>query len=99
MVETRNFTASDTGRSAPFVTYFVSPQTTVIERYTRVSDHELDYEFTVDDPLYYTRPWKGETHFIRSDERMFEFSCHEGNRSLPYILQGARVKDGTYAIK
>lgn len=93
VVETKHFTASDTGRTAPFVAYFVSPRTTVIERITRVSENELDYEFTVEDPTYYTRPWSGQTHLQRSHERTFEYSCHEGNRSLPYILQARRLSE------
>jgi hypothetical protein len=93
VVETKNFTSSDTGRAVPFVVYYVSPQTTVTERFTQVSDVELNYVFTVDDPLYYTRPWTGETHFMRNNDQMFEYSCHEGNYSLTYILQGARVRE------
>jgi hypothetical protein len=93
VVETKHFTVSDTGRSVPFVLYYVSPQTTVTERFTQISDNELNYVFTVDDPVYYTRPWSGETHFMRSTDRMFEYSCHEGNYSLPYILQGARERE------
>jgi hypothetical protein len=93
VVETKYFTPSDTGRGAPFVGYLVSPQTVVIERFTRVSERELNYVFTVEDATLYTRPWKGETHFFSSNEPMFEYSCHEGNRSLQYILQGARVQE------
>ena len=93
VVETKNFTLSDTGRSVPFVLYYVSPQTTVTERFTRVSDNELNYVFTVDDPVYYMRRWKGETHFSRSEDRMFEYSCHEGNYSLTHILQDARAHE------
>jgi len=94
-VETRYFTPSDTGRAAPFAAYRVSPQATVTERFNRVSPTQLDYSFTVDDPVNYTRPWSGETQFKRSAERMFEYACHEGNRSLEYILKAARLKDGT----
>jgi hypothetical protein len=93
VIETKNFTASDTGRTAPFVVYYVSPQTTITERFTKVSDNELNYRFTVEDPLYYTRPWTGETHFLHSSDRMFEYSCHEGNYSLTHILQGARARE------
>jgi len=94
-VETKNFTLSDTGRRAPFVSHRVSPQATVTERFTLVSANQLDYSFTVDDPVNYTRPWSGESQFTRSDERLYEYACHEGNRSLLYILQGARMKEGT----
>jgi len=98
VVETKYFTSSDTGRAVPFVLYYVSPETTVTERFTQVSDNELSYIFTVDDPVYYTQPWTGETHFLRSDDRMFEYSCHEGNYSLTNILQGARVRDGQWPL-
>jgi hypothetical protein len=70
-----------------------SPQTTVIERFTRVSDRELNYVFTISDPTYYTRAWTGETHLLRSKDRMFEVACHEGNYSMRNILEAARAQD------
>jgi hypothetical protein len=96
VVETKYFTPSDTARMAPFITFIVSPQTTVTERFTRVARNEINYVFTVGDPLYYTRPWTGETHFLSTDEHMLEYACHEGNYSLVHILEGARVRDGQY---
>jgi len=39
----------------------------------------------------YERPWSGETHFTRSNERMIEFACHEGNYSLRFMLEAART--------
>jgi hypothetical protein len=73
--------------------FLVSPETTVIERFTRVSDKELNYVFTVSDPTYYTRPWTGETHLMSSTQRMFEFACHEGNYSMRDMLEAARAND------
>jgi hypothetical protein len=78
------------------ITYMVSPQTTVTERFTRVSADQIDYSFTIEDSTLYTQPWSGETQFVRSDDQLFELACHEGNYSLTFILQGARVKDGTW---
>ena len=99
VVETKYFSPASAvrlrGRSNVFI---VSPQTTVIERFTRVSDRELNYVFTVSDPTYYTRPWTGETHLLRSMKRMFEFACHEGNYSMRDMLEAARANDpGTAA--
>jgi hypothetical protein len=94
VVETQHFTPSDTGRVAAGVTFMVSPQATVIERFTRVANDELNYVFTVEDPAYYVRPWQGETHFVRSTDHLLEYACHEANYSLTFILQGARVRDG-----
>jgi hypothetical protein len=94
VVETKYFSPSSAvrlrGRNNLFL---VSPQTIVIERFTRVSDRELNYVFIVSDPTYYTRPWAGETHLLRSRKSMFEFACHEGNYSMRDILEAARARD------
>lgn len=96
VVETKNFTNSDHGRVGTPNAFMVSSRATVVERFKRVSRDELSYAFTVEDPEYYRQTWKGESHFMRTDDRLLEYSCHEGNRSLVYILQGARVKDGQW---
>jgi hypothetical protein len=91
VVETKHFAPGSEVRGSPQYVFLISPQATVLERFTLVSEDELLYEFTVDDPTYYTSVWKGLTHFLRNDERMFEYACHEGNYSLTHILQSARV--------
>lgn len=73
--------------------FFVSPQTTVTERFTLIAPDELHYMFTVTDPTYYTQPWTGENRFVRSAEPIFEFACHEGNYALEFVLRGARSSD------
>ena len=75
------------------MTYFVSPTTTLVERFTRTSPDNLRYVFTIWDPEFYTRPWTGETRLVRSAARTFEDACHEGNYALRFILQGARVQE------
>ena len=70
VVETHNFTPSDRTRIGVDGVYLVSPRTIVTERFTRISDDEIVYRFTVEDPTWYERPWTGETHFTRTDERM-----------------------------
>jgi hypothetical protein len=62
----------------------------VLERFTRISDHELLYEFTIEDPAIYARPWRAEYPMIQSDHHPMEYACHEGNYSLANILKGAR---------
>jgi hypothetical protein len=93
VVETKYFAPNSSARLNARYVFFVSPETTVTERFTRVSDNELNYVFTVTDPTYYTRPWKGETHLMRSNTRMFEVACHEGNYSLQNVLEAARAQD------
>ena len=65
----------------------------VVERFTRISPDTLDYEFTVDDPGTWTRPWSGSLPMARSDGPMFEFACHEGNYGLLNILAGSRAEE------
>jgi hypothetical protein len=91
VIETKHFATTSGARSGPASLFFVGPDTTVTERITRVSNDELSYRFTVEDPTYYTQPWQGETRFQRSSERILEYACHEGNYSLAYGLMAARA--------
>ncbi|WP_372782739.1 hypothetical protein [Phenylobacterium sp.] len=88
VVETIGLPAKDAIR--PFPTLFVPATAKVIERYTRVSEKELLYQYTVVDPTIYTAPWLAEYSLYRTPQPILEFACHEGNYSLPNILAGAR---------
>jgi hypothetical protein len=72
---------------------YVSGDTRVVERFTRSGPAELFYEFTVEDPVLLTRPWRGEITVQAAGGRIFEYACHEGNYSLPGILAGARLEE------
>ncbi len=65
------------------------------ERFTRVGPTKLLYEFTVDDPRVWTRPWTARFAFDLDDEQyeLVEYACHEGNYGMFNILSGARAKD------
>jgi len=82
VVETRNF--------RPMVFRSASEKFALTERFTRVNAQTLMYEFTVDDPLTWVRPWTVQFPMMRSSEPVFEYACHEGNYSLPNILKAAR---------
>jgi hypothetical protein len=99
VVETKHFTASSRARATGPNVYFVSPQTIVVERFTRTTDEALHYRFTVSDPAYYAKPWSGENQFVRSTERMYEHACHEGNYALTHILQGARAQEALQSVE
>jgi len=91
VIETKYFAPTSAARGGPSSLFFVGPDTTVTERITRVSADELSYVFTVEDPTYYTQPWKGETRFGRSSDQLLEYACHEGNYSLGNALMSARA--------
>jgi hypothetical protein len=65
----------------------------LVERLTTVNGNELLYEFTVDDPETFTRSWTGRMPMTRSDARIYEYACHEGNHALEDILRGARFAE------
>ncbi|MGA0606453.1 hypothetical protein ACO2Q0_10675 [Phenylobacterium sp. VNQ135] len=65
----------------------------VTERFTRVGKSRLHYQFTVDDPTIWEKPWGGEYEFAPLAGRIFEYACHEGNYALPGILGGARAEE------
>jgi hypothetical protein len=90
VIETTQFAPTSATRAGPSSLFFVSPHTVVTERIRRVSEDEIDYAFKVEDPTYYTQPWQGETVFQRSDARILEYACHEGNYSLRNVLESAR---------
>jgi hypothetical protein len=60
------------------------------ERFTRIDNDVLIYEFTVDDPETFEQPWTVQIPSVRVDGLMYEYACHEGNRGLYGILAGAR---------
>jgi hypothetical protein len=91
VIETIGLPAKDAIR--PFPTLFVSATAKVIERYTRVSNTELLYQYTVVDPTIYTAPWLAEYSLFATAQPILEFACHEGNYSLPNILAGARQQE------
>ncbi len=63
----------------------------VTERFTRVADDIINYSFAVNDPETFTQPWSGEMPLNLTDDRLYEYACHEGNYSLPGVLAGARL--------
>jgi hypothetical protein len=65
----------------------------VVERFTRVDDRTLLYRFTVEDPDTWDRPWTGEYSWPATDQRIFEYACHEANYALEGILSGARLRE------
>ncbi len=84
VVDTTNFTDNPSFGAA-------SRNLHVVERFTRLDADTLLYQFTVDDPTVWTAPWSGEYVWPASDDRVYEYACHEANYSFGGILRGARV--------
>ena len=69
----------------------LSPEGRLTERFSRASDGQLLYTFEIDDPTYYTQPWRAEMVMNKRDESIYEYACHEGNYAMEGILSGARL--------
>jgi hypothetical protein len=65
----------------------------VVERFSLLDADTLVYQFAIDDPTAYTRPWGGELTMVRTTERIYEYACHEANYSLENMLRGYRAAE------
>ncbi len=86
VVETRNFLRETSLGGSSQDTYLV-------ERFRRLDPDTVMYEFTVEDPNNFTRPWTATMPLRRTDGPLFEYACHEGNIGMAGIMAGARRKD------
>ena len=67
-----------------------SVDTKLVERFTRIDPDTVMYEFTIEDPNNFTRPWTAVIPMRRTDGPLFEYACHEGNYGMEGIMAGAR---------
>jgi hypothetical protein len=74
-----------------------SANTHLIERFTRAGENTLLYEFTVDDPSTWTRPWSAVIPMSKGQDPILEYACHEGNYAMEGILAGARKREAQAA--
>jgi hypothetical protein len=63
----------------------------VVERFTRIDEYTLHYAFTVDDPTVWEASWGGDYPWPATQDKVFEYACHEGNYALGNIMRGARL--------
>ena len=88
VVETTNLSVQQ-----PIRGVIPSEDAKVIERFSRVDEETILYEFTVVDPATFTEPWGGEIPINKLHARVYEYACHEGNYSLEGVLSGARYQE------
>jgi hypothetical protein len=86
VVETMNFTDRTAFRGS-------GPNMRLIERFTRTGPATMDYEFTVNDPDTFTRPWTARMPMNKVAGPVLEYACHEGNYGLAGSLSGARTEE------
>jgi hypothetical protein len=71
----------------------------VIERFRRVDANTIDYQYTVDDPTTYTKPWTVSIPLSRTEGPLYEYACHEGNYGMAGLLAGARAEEKKQAAQ
>ena len=84
VVETTNFSAQTSFRGS-------GPNMLLVERFTLTDADSLHYEYTIDDPESFAKPWTVVLPLHRSEGPVYEYACHEGNRSMTVILEVARA--------
>jgi hypothetical protein len=84
VIETKNFYQNTSLRGS-------SPNLRVTERFRRIDPDTLVYEYTVNDPTTWTKPWTVEIPMVRTDAPIYEYACHEGNYGMTGLLSGARA--------
>jgi hypothetical protein len=86
VIETTNFSDKNPFRGS-------SPNMKLTERFRRLDADTLIYQFTVDDAETWQRPWTVEIPVTKSQGRLYEYACHEGNYGMAGALAGARAED------
>ena len=86
VVDTTNFTDKTRFRGS-------SENLHVVERFSRIDAKTLRYQFTIEDPETWERPWSGEQAWPATSDLMYEYACHEANYALGNILRGARLRE------
>ena len=71
----------------------------VTERFTRDGENRILYQYSIDDPTTWAKPWGGEYEFYKLQGIVYEYACHEGNYALPGMLGGARRQEQEAAAK
>ncbi|HLH29712.1 MAG TPA: hypothetical protein VKY31_00825 [Terriglobia bacterium] len=87
VIETTNF-----NDKAPFQNV-ATKNMKLTERFTPIDATTLRYQFTVDDPATWTRPWTVEIPIVKTGEQIYEYACHEGNYGMMGALAGARAEE------
>ena len=70
----------------------------LVERFRIIDSNSIEYQYTLEDPQVYTRPYTVAIPMTRRDttdplNHLFEYACHEGNHGMLNLLTGARADE------
>ena len=86
IVETAHYNADGVTRGA-------SQDLRVVERFERVGPDRIEWTITYADESTWDQPWTMMIPLERTDDKIYEYACHEGNHSMQGIMAGARVEE------
>ena len=82
------------------------PTLRLTERFRRTDAETIDYQFTMEDPTMFSRPWTAAFPLTTNQAsrgvtagQLYEYACHEANYAMPNILRGARARERTLSPK
>ena len=63
----------------------------VIEKLRRIAPDKIDFEYTVDDPVYYMKPWVNHRTLtaqkpVKNLPNLIEYACEENNRDVDHLV-------------
>jgi hypothetical protein len=87
VLETTNFRPDGTYGEANAATFHL------VERFTRVDADTINYQFRVEDPMTWTKPWAAMIPWNRTEGQLYEYACHEGNYDMVHLLSGGRARE------
>jgi hypothetical protein len=99
VVETTNFTKDSPVWDNTGIDGGGDEHLRIIERFSLLKPGVLLYQYTVDDPTSWVRPWTAQLTMTKIQAPIFEYSCNEGDHSLENILSAARARDAEIAGK
>ena len=86
VVDTTNFSSKDNFLGS-------AENLHLVERFTRVAQDEIRYDIIVNDPTTWTKPWTAVVRLKNTEDKIYEFACHEGNfRIMEDMLLAGRAK-------
>ena len=93
VVETRNFN----GLTQSFGGFGHSADKVLTEKFTRIDEFTVDYEWTIDDPSTFTDKLTVIVPMTKVAGQLYEYACHEGNYGMTNIIRGARAQEALEA--